>query len=113
ARVAPLLLTILRPIVVWLTVVASRRVRDNTRCNAKRIIGRALSDREARAFARGVIRSFYDFVTDVGRNSRGRTPQDFLRRLESDPGRAGYLKLREQRRGCVLVTAHMGEFEVG
>jgi len=79
ARVAPWLLTILRPIAIRVTTWSSRAVRQNTRCNARWIFGRELSDREARRFARNVVGSFYDFVTDVGRSSASETAGDFLR----------------------------------
>ena len=113
ARVAPWLLTILRPFAIRVTTWSSRAVRQNTRCNARWIFGRELSDREARRFARNVVGSFYDFVTDVGRSSASETAGDFLRRLESDDGRQQYLETRKAGRGAVLVTAHMGAFEVG
>jgi lauroyl/myristoyl acyltransferase len=113
ARVAPWLLTLLRPIAAWIAVFSSRPLRDNTARNARWIFGRELSRREARSFARGVVGSFYDFVADVGRSGGGKSAADFLRRLNSDPGRDGYLRARQARRGAVLVTAHMGAFEVG
>jgi len=113
AGVAPWLLTILRPFAIRVTTWSSRAVRQNTRCNARWIFGRELSDREARRFARNVVGSFYDFVTDVGRSSASETAGDFLRRLESDDGRQQYLETRKAGRGAVLVTAHMGAFEVG
>lgn len=113
ARVAPWLLTLLRPIAVWIAVFSSRPLRDNIARNARWIFGRDLSGREARAFARGVVGSFYDFVTDVGRSGAGKSAEAFLRRLNSDSGRNGYLQARQARRGAILVTAHMGAFEVG
>src|SRR4051794_5949869 len=64
ARVAPRLLQLIRPIAIQITIWSSRAVRQNTRCNARWIFGRDLSDREARRFARKVVGSFYDFVTD-------------------------------------------------
>src|SRR5690349_12830268 len=66
-RAAPWVLTMLRPLAVRITVWSSRSVRRNARSNARFIFGRELSAAEARAFARGVIGSFYDFVADVGR----------------------------------------------
>jgi lauroyl/myristoyl acyltransferase len=114
ARLAPWLLVVMRPIVVWITVLSSSTVRRNTRSNARFIFGRELSDREARAFARGVVGSFYDFVIDVGRSSKpSATTENFLRRLDGDEGRERYLQARQAKRGAVVVTAHMGAFEVG
>jgi KDO2-lipid IV(A) lauroyltransferase len=113
ARVAPWVLALMRPIAVWISVFSSRPLRDNIARNARWIFGREPSRREARRFARGVVASFYDFVADVGRSGTGKCAEDFLRRLRSDPGREGYLQARQSRRGAILVTAHLGAFEVG
>lgn len=83
-----------------------------TRRNATRIYGRALSNSEQKAFTRGVMSSFFEFVVDVGQSSRD-TAERLLGRIERIEGEAAYRELRARGRGAVLVTAHMGSFEVG
>lgn len=101
-----------RPLAVRLVPLVSRAVRVQTRRNATRIFGRPLAPGEQRAFTRGVLNSFYEFVIDVGQSSRD-TRETLLARIEQVRGDAEYRSIRERRRGAVLVTAHMGSFEVG
>jgi KDO2-lipid IV(A) lauroyltransferase len=102
----------IRPLTVRLVPVLSKAVRSGTRHNATRIFGRPLSSSEQRVFTRDVVSHLYEFVTDIGRSSR--EPGDrILARVGSVEGEAAYRSLRARGRGVVLVTAHMGSFEVG
>jgi KDO2-lipid IV(A) lauroyltransferase len=112
ARHFPGALQFIRPFIVAGVVKASRSVRDGTRANATRIFGRELNDREAETFARGVVGNFYDFVVDVGRSASQSRPQ-LLARMSGVDGHDAYVAMRSHRRGAILVTAHMGSFEVG
>lgn len=112
SRRAPVLLTILRPIAVLLTVACSARTRRGTRANAERIYARKISTPGAWRFALAVVGNFYDFVADLGR-SQGRSAADLVALVDHLEGREGYDACRKLGRGCVLVTAHMGSFEVG
>jgi len=112
AASAPTLARACRPLATRLVPLFSREVRTSTRQNATRIFGRSLSKPEQRAFTRGVVGSFFDFVIDIGRSSR--EPAERLReRIEVVEGETAYRAARAERRGAVLVTAHMGSFEVG
>lgn len=102
----------LRPFAAWVVPLVARSVRVHTQRNARRIFGRTLGRAEQRAYTRGVVGSFYEFVLDVGRSSR--EPADrVLARIERVEGEDAYLALRRRGGGAVLVTAHMGSFEVG
>lgn len=109
---APRAVHSLGPLASRIVPLAAPRVRDATRLNAARIFGRPLSNAEQRAFTREVVSSFYQFVTDVGQSTRA-TPPQIRARIEVVHGETEYLALRRARRGAVLVTAHMGSFEVG
>lgn len=87
-------------------------VRKHTRRNALRIFGQTLDGAEQRRFTRGVVSSFYEFVVDVGQSGCEPTER-LLQRIESVEGEAEYCALRRSGRGAVLVTAHIGSFEVG
>lgn len=94
------------------TPTISRQVRIHTRRNAQRIFGRPLSPAEQRAFTRGVVSSFCEFILDVGRSSR-ETVEEILGRVDRVEGVDAYQSVRATGRGAVLVTAHMGSFEAG
>ncbi|MBX3359038.1 MAG: lysophospholipid acyltransferase family protein [Phycisphaeraceae bacterium] len=109
---APGVLRAIRPLVTRVVPLVSRGVRVQTRRNATRIFGRPLSPSEGRAFTRAVLDSFYEFILDVGQANR--EPIERLRgRIERVEGEEAYRALRGDGRGVVLVTAHMGSFEVG
>ncbi len=55
---------------------------------------------------------FYDFIVDVGRSSR-MDARELAERIEGVEGRDEYLALRRAGGGAIIVTAHMGSFEVG
>ena len=109
---APRLTAAVRPLAVRLVPLASRTVRRRTRRNATRILGRTLAPAEEVAFTRGVVDSFYRFIADVGRSGREPVAR-LLARIDRVDGEDAYRALRARGRGAVLVTAHMGSFEVG
>ena len=103
---------VLRPFASRVVPLVSARVRAQTRLNALRIFGRVLTPSRQGAFTRGVVSHFYDFVVDVGRAGH-ETAQSLRARIERVEGEQRYKDLRERGRGALLVTAHMGSFEVG
>ncbi|HEV7299522.1 MAG TPA: lysophospholipid acyltransferase family protein [Tepidisphaeraceae bacterium] len=109
---APWLLRLIRPAGVRLAILFCRPLRDATRANALRIFGKRLSRSEQSGFTRGVVANFYDFVADAGRSAQ-QTRQSLASRIERVIGEPAYLAQRQRKRGAVLVTAHMGAFEVG
>ena len=109
---APWLLKRIRPLAVQGSVWWSGDLAHDVSRNARRIFGRELTPPERRAFARAVVGSFYDFIADLGRAARG-TADDLPPRVERVEGEPAYLAARRAGRGAVLVTAHMGSFEVG
>lgn len=107
----PRLLRRLRPIVAHATYLVSPHVRRVTALNARRLLDRPTFLARHR-YARGVVGSFFDFVLDVA-EARGRSPAELLARIARTEGVEGYLAARKMKRGAILVTAHMGSFEVG
>jgi len=97
---------------VPLTLWTSRTVAENLQFNAVRIFGRTLSAREQRDFARGVVRNFYDFVVELACSGK-QSPAVIVSRIEQVDGEPAYLQARQRKQGVILVTAHMGAFEVG
>lgn len=109
---APWLVRAIQPLATRLVPIVSTQVRVQTRKNAARIFGRTLHPAEQRAFTRSVVNHFYEFILDIGQSSNESVAQLFAR-IESVEGEAAYRALRAGGRGAVLVTAHMGSFEVG
>lgn len=90
----------------------SRVIRTATLANAARLLGPQSSSAERVRLAKAVLRSFYFFCYDVGRCSHfGR--DELLKRIESTDGEAHYDAARAAGKGAIVVTAHMGSFEVG
>jgi KDO2-lipid IV(A) lauroyltransferase len=103
---------LIKPLGVWLAVRSSAQIRTSAAANARRIFRAELSDAMCLTFARQVVGQFYDFVTDVAR-SRSMTAGQIRQRIESIAGRDAYLAHRREGGGAIILTAHMGSFEVG
>jgi KDO2-lipid IV(A) lauroyltransferase len=87
-------------------------LRAPTLANAARILGPGSSPAQREALAKGVLNSFFAFVEDVGRSLR-QSPEDLVACIDSVEGEERYRRARALRRGAVVVTAHLGSFEVG
>jgi KDO2-lipid IV(A) lauroyltransferase len=102
----------IRPMVTMPAWFFSRKIRQNTAANGRRILGQAASARALRQFGVGVTGCFYDVVCEIGRSARiGRA--DLIARIESVEGLDHYQAVRASGSGAVVLTAHMGSFEVG
>lgn len=112
ARNASVVLYALRPLAVWIIVLSSPQIRQATAANAQRIFGKPLSFFSRLTFARRVTRSFYEFVVDSARCS-AISVQKLRSRIEPPDGMETYAEARRVKRGAILVTAHIGSFEVG
>jgi phosphatidylinositol dimannoside acyltransferase len=109
---APALVWAVRPLFVRLAFLFSGKIRRNTDANARQIFGPLVSAKQRRDYGLGVVRSFYDFVCDIGRSLR-QTREQLQSRIESAEGESEYHATRLAKKGAILLTAHMGSFEVG
>ena len=89
-----------------------RPVRRGTRANARRILGPRADPAQVERLARRTWENFYLFCCDVGRSFSASREQLFSR-VESIEGKEHYRAARAAGRGVIVVTAHMGSFEVG
>ena len=112
ARRTPRPLRLLRPLGVHLTLLGSQKVRQATRANAKRILGPTSTPAQQKQLAKQVIANFFDFVIDVATAAHA-TPEQLRNKIESVQGRDQYFETRKSNRGAIIVTAHLGSFEVG
>jgi lauroyl/myristoyl acyltransferase len=100
-----------RPL-VWLAIKFSRAIREGTAANGRRILPSGVSQKELSELTRGVVMSFYDFVCDVGQSLR-MTRGQLAKKIEAVEGHDKYLAARSTKRGAIILTAHIGSFEVG
>jgi KDO2-lipid IV(A) lauroyltransferase len=112
AEHAPGVLRLIRGPLARLAVRSSGAIRTGTLANAARILGSNSTPAERRAFARRVVRNFILFCHDIGRSLR-MTPDELSGRIEQIDGHEHYDAARKRKRGAIVVTAHMGSFEVG
>lgn len=111
-RVAPWFPRLVKRPVVAGTYAVSRQIRSATDANATRIFGADLPTEARRAFGKGVLSSFYDFVCDVGR-SASLSREQLIENIASIEGHEHFLAARSLRKGAIIATAHMGSFEAG
>lgn len=111
ARRAPWTLRWLKPLGVWGALHCSAAVRRGVHSNARRLLGSHASEEQCSTFARAVVGQFYDFVVDVGQSS-AMTIVELRQRIESIEGREAYVDFRKRGGGAIILTAHMGSFEV-
>ena len=112
AEHAPRLVSIARRPFCRGVYLSSPWIRRGTLANARRILGAGASPQDVTDLARRTLSSFYLFCCDVGR-SFGMTRSDLLAQIETAHGHPNYLAAREGGKGVIVVTAHMGSFEVG
>ncbi len=109
---APWLLRCAKPLFCGGAFRFSRSIREGTLSNARRLLGPEAGDARERSLAKAVLGNFYLFCHDVGR-STGLPPASLLRRIDTIDGHESYLAARAAGTGAIVVTAHMGSFEVG
>jgi KDO2-lipid IV(A) lauroyltransferase len=112
AQHAPWLARGVRGPFVWGAYRFSKTIQSATRVNGRRILGSQTDDATLVRFGRGVVGSFYDFVCDVG-HSEYMSREELAGRIEAIEGHDRYIAARQAGRGAIIVTAHMGSFEVG
>ena len=112
AEHAPGVLRLIRGPLARLAVRGSGTIRTGTLANARRILGSNSTPADRRTFARHVVENFILFCHDVGRSLR-MTPGELYGRIEQIDGHEHYDAARRRKRGAIVVTAHMGSFEVG
>jgi KDO2-lipid IV(A) lauroyltransferase len=90
----------------------SSHLREVTQANARCVLGPDATHRQIKKLAKRTHADFFDFICDLG-NSSGKTLKELLQRIDCVDGADDYLHARQAKQGAILVTAHLGNFEVG
>lgn len=109
---APWLLSILRPAVLPLTWWVSPTLRRNLTINARRLLGDRATPALCRRVGKAVLANFYESLVAMGRTGR-QSAEQWREEVVAIEGDDRYRALRADRRGAILVTAHLGAFEHG
>lgn len=93
----------------WAT---SHYFQDNILPNARWLLGKDSTPRQRADLGRAVVANFFAFVCDVGQ-SVGHSRRRLLERIAGVEGDEKYQAARSAGKGAIVLTAHMGSFEVG
>lgn len=101
-----------RPFFLWFAFRYSQVLADGPTRNARRLLGPNAKAEEIEKLRREVIRNGYLSVYELGRCLR--IPPDQLPScIDRADGTHHYHAARALRRGAILVSAHLGPFELG
>ncbi len=112
SRQAPWLARILKRWAARTAIRYSPKALDAAIANGRRLISPDLPEMDCREYGRSVVRRFIDFVIDIGR-SQDQTPAEMRARIDGVDGHDRYAAARKLGRGAIILTAHMGSFELG
>jgi len=101
-----------RPFFLFFAFRYSEGLRIGPTANARRFLGPSASDTEVETLRRAIVRSAYTSIYELGRAARS-TPAQLQAWVERIDGTEHYRTARELGEGAILVTAHLGPFEVG
>lgn len=101
-----------KPFFLWGSWNHSHYLQDNILANARRLLGEDSTPEQRWQLGRSVVSNFFDFIVDVGR-SVGQSQKQLVARIAGVEGDGAYRAARAARKGAIVLTAHMGSFEVG
>lgn len=88
------------------------RLREMTLFNSGLILGAASTAQQRRRLAKAIIANCYDFIEGFGR-TRHWDAQRFRAQIEHVEGIEHFHEARSLGRGVIIITAHLGAFEIG
>lgn len=107
----PIVVLLTRPFFLFFAFRFSKALAHGPRANARRLLGAEGTPREVERLRREIVRGAYTTIYELG--CAVRTPPESLDDwIESIEGKDRYLRARETQRGVIVVTAHLGPFEV-
>lgn len=101
----------LRPIVRYAIWNHASGILDGPQANARWLLGEESTPEERRRFAMDVVMNFLDFVNAMG-SSLHQSKDRIYERIDKVTGVDAWHEARSAKRGAIMVTAHMGCFEI-
>ncbi|MEM1445045.1 MAG: lysophospholipid acyltransferase family protein [Planctomycetota bacterium] len=90
----------------------SRYLREVCTANGRYVLGPDAHPAELDAYGRSVIRGFLRFIGDIAQ-AQGQPIEQVLERVAEINGRDHFASALERKRGVIVATCHLGNFEVG
>lgn len=112
AEHAPGILRLIRVPFARVGFRCSSAIRAGTLANARVILGQGSTPAQHAALGRRVVENFILFCHDIGQSMR-MSVEELHGQVEAVEGHEHYAAARRLKRGAIVVTAHMGSFEVG
>lgn len=107
----PIVVLLTRPFFLFFAFRFSHALAHGPRANARRLLGGGATPREVERLRRQIVRGAYTTIYELGCAVRARS-EDLEKRIEGVDGKERYLQARHAKRGVIVVTAHLGPFEV-
>jgi KDO2-lipid IV(A) lauroyltransferase len=101
-----------RPFFLWFAWRYSTVLRGGTLANARWLLGPGSTMEERVAFGKRVLTNFYLSIYEIAESCR-MTREQLVRHVDAIEGTERYLAARREGKGAILVTAHLGSFELG
>ena len=101
-----------RPFFLWFAWRYATKFREGTIANARRLLPPDATRADHEALAKEIIRTFYLSVYELGTSVR-LSPSQLAERIDGIEGGDIYRDARRSGRGTIIVTAHLGSFELG
>lgn len=108
----PPIVLLTKPFFLFMAWRTSNWLRHGTLANARRLLGKESSPEDRRRLARGILNSFYLSIYELGRSLR-LPPARLAAQIVGVHGREHFERARTPGKGAILVTAHLGPFELG
>ncbi len=101
-----------RPFFLWFAWRFAATLRTGTLPNARRLLGPGAHNADHVALAKATVHNCYLSVYELGRTLR-LTRKEMRDCVDAIEGQDTYLAARRAGKGAVVVTAHLGSFELG
>lgn len=111
-RCPPRLLQWLEPVALAAAWRFSRYLRENLMANTRYMLGPGSTEAQRIALARAIIARHYDFLRDFNR-MRDWSIEQLQELIDDTEGVEHFRAARATHRGLIIVTAHVGSYEVG
>ncbi len=107
----PIFVRVTRPFFLWFALNFSKALRDGPGANARRLLGPDASEKQVEQLRRKIVQSAYMSIYELGRAVNA-THEKLHAWIEQVDGLEHYLNARKSGQGAIVVTGHIGPFEV-